>query len=145
MVPFRSFQHNITPEDQINSLKNFKKHLVPNGKLIINFFFPKPDLMLKKLGKSWKKIKIKTEKGDFILGGRYYFIDEINQNVNFKQVVSRDNKIIKELDFNMTYIFKREFELLLKLAGFKKWKVYGEFNYKPLKEKTQEMVWVVEK
>ena len=47
--------------------------------------------------------------------------------------------------FDMTFIGKKEFELLLKLSGFKKWNVYGGFKKELLKNTSQEMVWVIKK
>ena len=35
-------------------------------------------------------------------------------------------------------------KLLLRLVGFKKWNVYGEYNYEPLESYRQEMVWIIE-
>lgn len=142
LVPFRSFMHILTVDDQIKSLKNFKKHLAPKGKLILNFFFPKPELMVRKLGKVWK-YDIKSEKEKFKVVGMYTLLDEINQIAKFNQSLFKRNKRIWGNKFTMTYFYKREFELLLRLAGFNKYKAYGGFNYKPLKEKSQEMVWVV--
>jgi len=144
MVPFRSFMHNLTIEDQVKSLKNFRRYLSPNGKLIINFFFPKPELMTKKLGKVWK-YNIKANKEKLRAQGKYFLIDEVNQIAAFTQSLFQKNKEIWKGRFKMTYFYKREFELLLRLAGFRKWKLYGGFNYKPYTEKTQEMVWVIEK
>ena len=128
IIPFRSFLHNLTIEDQIKTLKNIKKHLAPNGKLILNFYYPDPKIL------SITKNKPKRmTKGTF-------FIDRINQ------VIVTVNKVGGNiLSFKTGFIYKREFELLLRLAGFRKWKVYGGFNYEPLKSYKQEMVWIIEK
>ncbi len=144
IVPFRSFLHNLTIDDQIKTLKNFRKHLLPNGKLILNFFFPTPKVILKTYGKEIKQI-IKTKEGKFILINKSYFIDEPNQIIESVNILLKDNKIIWRNKFRIVLIYKREFELLLRLAGFKKYKVYGGFNYQPLKTDKQEMVWIIER
>lgn len=145
IVPFRSFLHNLTADDQVKTLRNIRRHLAPGGRLVLNFFFPKPDLMVEG-AKKWKGDTIKTKNGNFkLIGHGFDSFDEINQIVKFKQSLYKEKKKIWSGNFKMAYIYKREFELLLQLSSFKKWKVYGGFEYKPLKDKYQEMVWIIEK
>lgn len=144
IIPFRSFIHNLTIDDQIKTLKNFKKHLLPNGKLILDLFFPTPEVIVKKYGKK-QKGTIKTKEGKFHIITKPYFIDEPNQIAESINTLIKDNKVIWKNKFRIAFIYKREFELLLRLAGFKKWKVYGGFNYQPLKSSKQLMIWIVEK
>lgn len=144
IIPFRSFLHNLTIGDQLKALKNFKRHLLPKGKLILNFYFPNPEVILKTYGKEIKKL-VKTKKEKFMWIKKSYFVDEPNQIVEFITKIIKGNKVVMKDKLRIAFIYKREFELLLKLAGFKKWKVYGGFNYQPLKSYKQEMVWVVEK
>ncbi len=127
IVPFRTFLFNLTIKDQIKTLKNFKKHLSKKGKLIINFFYPETEI----LSKTKYKTK-KTRKGTF-------FIDKPNQII---EMINKTKKGYRS--YRMALIYKREFELLLKLAGFKKWKVYGGFNKERLRSYNQEMVWIIE-
>jgi len=145
IIPFSSFLHNLTIEDQLKTLKNIRRHLEPKGKLILNFFFPNPEFILKTYGKEIKKGSINVEKKKFVVTNKSYFIDEVNQIVEFVKSLKFKNKIVLKSRFRIALIYKREFELLLRLAGFRKWKVYGGFNYEPLKSYKQEMVWIVEK
>lgn len=140
LIPYRAFLHNITIEDQLKTLKNIHRHLLPNGKLILNFFYPLWEVIFKTYGKI-----LKTKVGNMTMITKSQFVNQINQiiGVNFK--FKKGSKIVMQTNFQLAHIYKREFELLLKLAGFKKWKVYGGFNYKPLKSREQEMVWVAEK
>jgi len=144
IIPFRSFLHNLTIEDQLKTLKNIRRHLEPKGKLILNFFFPNPEFILKTYGKEIKEI-IKSNDKECTLINKSYFVDEVNQIVEVTQTLKEKNKAIWKVNFRIALIYKREFELLLRLAGFRKWKVFGGFNYKPLKSYKQEMVWIVEK
>jgi ubiquinone/menaquinone biosynthesis C-methylase UbiE len=144
IIPFRSFLHNLTIDDQIKTLKNIRNHLKPNGKLILNFFFPNPEVIVKTYGKEQKKT-IKTKDKKYTLINKSYFIDEVNQIVEFINTLKEKDKTIWKDKFQLAFIYKREFELLLCFAGFKKWKVYGGFDYKPLKSYKQEMIWIIEK
>lgn len=38
------------------------------------------------------------------------------------------------------WIYKYEMELLLRLAGFKNWEIFGNFNYRPLISETDAMI-----
>jgi len=125
IVPFRSFLHNLIIEDQIKTLKNIKKHLTKRGRLIINFYYPNPEMIAQTKDKSKK-----NKSGTFFVNR----IDQIIETIGSQSI-----------RFKTSFVYKREFELLLMLAGFKKWKVYGGFNYKPLKNFKQEMVWIIEK
>jgi ubiquinone/menaquinone biosynthesis C-methylase UbiE len=143
-IPFTSFLHNLTIEDQIKTLKNVRKHLESNGKLILDFFFPNPEVILKRYGKEIKEI-IKTKDRKYIRVTKSYFIDEPNQIVETINILKEKDRTIWRQKFRVAFIYKREFELLLYLAGFKKWKVYGGFDYEPLKSSKQRMVWIVKK
>ncbi len=144
IIPFRSFLHNLTIEDQIKTLKNIKNHLAPNGKLILNFFYPNPEVISKNYGKE-KKETIKTKDKKYTLISKSYFVDEVNQIVESINILKEKDKTIWKGKFRFAFIYKREFELLLRLAGFRKWKVYADFNRKPLKSYKQEMIWIIEK
>jgi len=143
IIPFKAFLHIFTAEDQIKALKNINKHLLLNGKLIVNFFLPNYRLMASNYGRHIKRT-IKTKSGKLLLIDKSYFVDEPNQIIEFKHTLLKNNKKIWSGKLRLALIYKKEFELLLKIAGFKKWEVYGGFNYGPLKSPTQEMVWIVQ-
>ncbi len=144
IIPFRSFLHNLTIEDQIKTLKNIKNHLAPNGKFILNFFFPNPEVILNTYGKEIKET-IKSKDKKYTLINKAYFVDEVNQIIEFINTLKENDKTVWEDKFQLAFIYKKEFELLLRLVGFKKWKVYADFNRKPLKSYKQEIVWIIEK
>jgi len=125
-------------------LKNIKNHLEPNGRLILNFFTPNPEFIVNNYGKEQKET-IKDGDKEYTLITKSYFIDEPNHIVEFVNMLKYKNKVVWKDKFRIVLIHKREFELLLRIVGFKKWKVYGGSNYEPLKSFKQEMVWIVEK
>ena len=146
IIPFRSFLHNLSLNDQIKTLKNCKEHLKSGGRLILNFFFPNPEVIVKNYGREKEDRIIELNGEKYILTSKSYFVDEADQIVEFIQTLKRENgEIVWRSKFQIALIYKREFELLLRLAGFKKWNVYGGYNYEPLESYRQEMVWVIEK
>ncbi len=142
LIPFRSFLHNLTIDDQVRTLKNCRRHLANNGKLVLNFFFPNPEIISNTYGKEIKE-SFDTEEGQVKLISKSYFVDEPEQLIECTFIRRKDNHIVSRT--RLVLIYKREFELLLKLAGFRRWQVYGGFEYQPLESYKQEMVWVIEK
>ncbi|MCC6013851.1 MAG: class I SAM-dependent methyltransferase [Candidatus Verstraetearchaeota archaeon] len=143
IVPFRTFLYNLTTEDQLKTLKNFKRNLKENGKVILNFFYPDIERMMS-FGKESEELII-TDTGEYVVRERSYFVDEINQIIETSVVVYKQGELYWKGSYRFALIYKREFELLLRLAGFRKWEVYGGFDYKPLTSYKQEMVWIIEK
>ena len=86
-----------------------------------------------------------TEEGQINWAHSAYFVNVPEQIVEFTFTWRKDNHIISGFRSRQAMIYKREFELLLKLAGFRNWQVYGGFEYQPLESYKQMMVWIVEK
>jgi hypothetical protein len=144
IVPYRAFNHIEKSEDQIKTLKNFRKHLKKGGRLILNFFYPDFNYMARMNGKATKKRKVMIRKKKYVMHEipRYSPIDQlIRVDWIFEDEKGKQKKVLK---IHLCYIYKKEFELLLKLAGFNKWKVYGGFKKEKLKNEKQEMVWIIE-
>jgi len=144
IIPFRSFLYNLTIDDQLSTLKSCRKHLNTNGKLSLNFFYPNRDIIANTYGKEIHQ-PIDTADGQVDLVSKSYFIDEPGQVIEFTFTWIKDNQILSRFRSRLSIIYKREFELLLRLAGFKRWQVYGGFDYQPLESYKQEMVWIIEK
>ena len=142
IVPFRSFLYNLNTNDQLKTLKNFKKHLAPGGRIILSFFYPDIERMMS-YGKESEEL-IVTDKGNFGLREKSYFVDEVNQIIEVAAIVYKGGEVYWKGNYRLALIYKREFEVLLRLAGFKKWSMYGGFDYRPLTSYKQEMVWVIE-
>lgn len=145
MVPYRAFNHVESSADQIRALKNFRRHLGRGGRLVLNFFYPSYTYMAKRDGKRAKRkaITIKGAKYCFEEIARY---EPIGQLIRVEWIITdpkgRTHGVLK---IHLSYIYKKEFELLLRAAGFRRWKVYGGFKGEKLKTEKQEMVWIIER
>lgn len=142
IVPFRSFLVNLTTDDQLKTLLNFKTHLLPGGRLILNFFYPDIERMMS-FGKESEDI-IVMDNGRYVLREKSFFVDEVNQTIETVSALFKDKELFWKGAYRLALIYKREFELLLRLTGFGKWLVYGGFDKRPLTSYKQEMVWIVE-
>lgn len=143
IIPFRSFLHNLTSTEQLQALKNLKAHLQTEGRLILNFFPPNPEFLVQKKDAYSEKIKIRRE--IYKLEIQTYFLDQLDQVVESITRIYKKETLLWEGVIRYALIFKKEFELLLRLAGFSRWEIYGGFEYEPFVNQKQEMVWVIQK
>ena len=143
IVPFRAFLHNLTSEDQIAALRCFRRHLAPGGRLILNMFMPSAHFIVKNYGKTIPTVI--DRKRRMVSFDESYFVDEPNQVIAVRGVLKKGAKTAARWNFRLALIYKKEFELLLRLAGFSKWKVYGGFKKEELVSSKQEMVWIIER
>ena len=144
IIPGRSFIHNITTDDQLATLKRCRKHLTDNGRLVMNLFYPNRDVMATKYGRETIMEMGKPVEGMELVTWSG-FVNEPDQVIVTKMTWKQDGKVVSEFKSELAYIYKREFELLLRLAGFSSWQVYGGFDYQPFESINQEMVWIVNK
>jgi len=149
ILPNRSFLHVTDQDDQINCLKNIYKHLKKNGIFVINFFNPSIELLLKcAIGNENFE-----DRGRFSgLDGNFYKVglnrknDIANQHQSliWRFTDEKSGKIIEE-KMNMRWIYKEEFKLLLKIAGFTRWEISGDFNRSKFNTNSPEQVWIIKK
>lgn len=144
IIPGRSFLHNITTDDQLSTLKCLRKHLADNGRLVMNFFYPSRDVMTASYGKE-RIMEMAHPVEGMELVAWSGFVNEPDQVIVAEFTWKQDGEVVSRFKAQLAYIYKREFELLLRLAGFSSWQVYGGFDYQPLESINQEMVWVVNK
>lgn len=142
IIPFRAFLHNKAIDDQLATLRCLRRHMLPKSRLIMNFFLPDHEFMLKSFGKTLHQV-LDVKSKTYRISKITRFVDIPNQLIHDTYVVRLGNKVINKCQYTLAFIYKREFELLLRLAGFKKWYVYGGFDLKPLKTSKQEMVWII--
>lgn len=144
IVPFRSFLHNITLEDQKAALRRFHQALRSEGRLALNFFTPNFEVICEEYGEP----DVRTIER----GGETYRLehlseieDAVDQVVRGTQTITKGGEVIQKASYRITLISKREFEVLLETTGWSDWEVYGGFDYEPLDDASQEMVWIVER
>ncbi|MFH2105838.1 MAG: class I SAM-dependent methyltransferase [Candidatus Micrarchaeota archaeon] len=148
IIPYNSFLHVEKQDEQIQTLRNIRGHLAPGGRLILNIFYPNFYYMAKKNGKT-TRVKhsdyINPKTGKRVQVSEYVKYYPIDQLIRSQRILKEEGKPIKKLRINLSYIYKKEFELLLKLAGFSKYLVYGGFKNEKLKSMAEHMVWIIER
>jgi ubiquinone/menaquinone biosynthesis C-methylase UbiE len=149
IIPFRSFLHLLTAENQKGCLRNVHRHLLPGGRLALNFFNPDLVMMAQRLPDKTRTRRLVEQRGD---GARR----EARPHSSAGQTVDHDqaedrlsdaNAVISRVYRNMRlrYVFRHEMEHLLTLCGFKIEALYGWFDRRPLADDSTEMVWIARK
>jgi len=146
-IPFRSFQHLLTVEDQLACLLCIRRHLAPNGRVVINIFNPdivriagwltsrKGCLQLTgEGGGGWKRWET-AEYAPATQGLDVTFADERLGEDGV--VVSRVYRGLK-----LRYAFRYEMEHLFARAGFEVEELYGDFFGSAFQGTSPEMVWL---
>jgi SAM-dependent methyltransferase len=146
MIPFNAFIHNMTQEAQIACLTGCHDHLLPGGQLAFDTFFPSSEI-------------IGTPAGTRVLEGEFPhpvtgFPIRMYDTRTFDRVAQTQHSI-NELELldatgnvetvirsqvDSRYIYKHEMELLLRVAGFSRWEIYGNFDRHPLTQESDAMV-----
>ncbi len=144
IIPFRAFLHNLTADDQLRTLRSCRSHLAPGGKLMLNFFFPDLQVLAESNGKDVRiRYNIEGKIIDHITNARY--VDELEQVVEITECLKKRGKILWKGSARMALIYKKEFELLLRLSGFRRWQLFFGFDCLQPPSTQQEMVWIIEK
>ena len=130
-IPFNSFLHNLSQEDQLATLRCCRGHLEPGGRLAITIFHPSAakliewadsEKLVKELPHGAGSLRVYDRARD----DRVEQIRHMTRRIEFLDAANRrtDERIFT---FDMRYIYKPEMELLLRVAGFSRWECRAMF------------------
>jgi SAM-dependent methyltransferase len=146
MIPFNAFIHNMTQEAQIRCLRLCREHLLPGGELTFDTFFPALEFVS-------TPEKTRVLEGEFPhpqtgLPIRMYdtrTIDRVAQvfhSLNEIELLAADGSLqtVHRSEISSRFFYKHEMVLLLRVAGFARWEIYGDFDRRPLTRENDAMV-----
>ena len=155
-LPYRTFQHLLTTEDQLTTLHGFRKRLAPGGRLVLNLFDPTAD-MVRVLNEpepsddiadlpidmefdepeSERRVRVRYRRG-------YALEAQILHQVFFYEILDGGSVVdIEQGELMLRYTYRFEMEHLLRLAGFSIVSLAGDFEAGPYAG-YGEQVWVAE-
>lgn len=143
IIPYRSFLHNTSIDDQVSTLETIYSHLQEGGKMVLNFYCPDIDFISENYGK-----EIRTDMEghpDLELVEYNELVDPVNWIIEFEKKVFQNGEEKWSSTGRSKMISKPEFELLLRQSSFSNWNVYGGFELGELENSKQEMVWIIDK
>ncbi len=134
-VPFRAFLHLLTVEEQISCLSSIRRHLKPEGRLILDLFNPSLHYLTDE-----SRLKESGDEPEFEMpdGRRVYRRDRIAKRNYFEQV--NDCELIYHVthpdgrkerlihSFPIRYLFRFEVEHLLARTGYRVEHLYGDYD-----------------
>jgi SAM-dependent methyltransferase len=146
MIPFNAFIHNMTQEAQIRCLKLCRHHLLPGGKLAFDTFFPSLEIV--GASQNTRVLEGELPHPQTGLPMRMYDtrsfdrVAQVQHSRNELELLddNGDVQTVHRSEVSSRYIYKQEMALLLRVAGFPRWEIYGDFDRRPLTLENEAMV-----
>lgn len=145
-IPFRSFLHLTSTEDQLQALGSIRRSLVPGGRLALNTFVPDPAFVAGHDGRRTLLDEFVDEDGRRCEIWSLPTYETTTQRIHMKAVCEvYDGERLAEVadaDIELRMVYRYEMEHLLLRSGFEIEALYGGFDERPLTEERREMIWV---
>ena len=148
-IPYRSFLHMPSTEDQLACLASVNRSLVPGGRLILNMFVPDPAFVAGQDRRRNLHGEFTDEQGRRC---ELWVIPEYEvttQNITIRAIVEaydgERHVETTESALHVRMVYRYEMEHLLARSGFEVEDLYGDFDERPLTEDCREMIWVARK
>jgi SAM-dependent methyltransferase len=145
-IPFNAFIHNMTQAAQIRCLELCREHLLPGGMLAFDTFFPSLEIIGSPQG-------TRVLEGEFShpvtgLPVRLYdtrtfdCVAQEQHSINEVELLAADGSVqaVYRSQISSRYLYKHEMELLLRVAGFRRWQIHGDFNRRLLTRESDAMI-----
>lgn len=139
LLPFNLFLNLVTQKDQLNTLKNIRKHISNKGLLVIDLNLPHVEKMIKEDGEMKFFYNVSNTLGKTIIEyycSKYNFLNQTEEALSIIEELVSDGTVKKFLTKDtLCFVFPREMKLLLELADFDLadvWRSYkgDKFDYK---------------
>jgi SAM-dependent methyltransferase len=146
MIPFNAFIHNMTQEAQISCLQHCRGHLRAGGQLVFDTFFPSLEVI--GTPPNTRVLEGELPHPQTGLPMRMYDtrtfdrVEQVQYSLNEIELLAADGSVqtVLRSQIRGRYIYKQEMELLLRVAGFARWEIHGDFDGRPLTRENDAMV-----
>ena len=135
IVPYRTFQHLLSPADQHDALATIREHLIPGGVLAFNIFDPQmefgPAVGATVLRKDTDFIQKSTGNRVVVWYAREYDpeMQIMEQELLFEEIDAGDRVVSRTRSLLvLRYSFRYEIEYLLERCGFEVVELLGDFD-----------------
>jgi hypothetical protein len=73
---------------------------------------------------------------------RFDRVAQVQHSLNEVELLAADGSVeaVHRSTASLRYVYKHEMELLLRVAGFARWEIYGDFDRRPLTQENDAMV-----
>lgn len=138
-IPFRTFLHNLTTEDQLATLAACRDALEPGGRLALNVFNPDVRLIARRMEQD-------PDRWEPFAAWEGY--QARNDYAPAAQVVTTSLRVRdaagkwRRTSIRLRYVHRYEMQHLLERSGFEVESLFGGFAGEPFGEGSTEMVWI---
>ena len=155
-MPFNALQHMYTTEDALACLKQVRRHLSPDGLLVLDVLMPDFEYLSRPPHQKFAGVDFKHPTYSAVYNyserSAYDAVRQLNQMwLYYTRVTPPPNDkncpYPKEYTIQLShrYYFPMELELLLETAGFDPLVRWGDFKGTPLQEGAESMIYVCQK
>jgi SAM-dependent methyltransferase len=144
-IPARGFQFLLTREEQRRCLECCARHLRPDGRLVIDVFNPRLDLLISPEGHRVGPTEFGGPDGVTITHRTHSEYDLADQTVSGLQRYEYDSDqghVVREYSLTLHYLFRFEMEWMLEACGFEVEALYGDFERGEFSADSPELVFV---
>jgi SAM-dependent methyltransferase len=146
MIPFNAFFHNVTTDDQLATLQACRDHLEPGGLLVFDSSFPGQAWIGAPSGK--RELEMEMPHPETGLPARMWDtrtfnrVEQLQYSYNEFELLDANGKVTATYPSQTTlrWIYKAEMELLLRITGFARWSLLGDYDGRPLQNETDTMI-----
>lgn len=140
-LPFRPIAHVLRIDDQIRLLENARRHLAPEGRLLLDFFHPDPRYLAAPMPESLQVERSEGARRIRRYGSLVPHRAEQVSDVLLRWEIEEQGRITeRRISFPMRWYHRFELEHLLARAGFEVEDLYGDFRGGPFADDSAEMV-----
>lgn len=143
---FNSFAHAEDTEQQLAALRCMRAALAPGGALVLHLSYPGPAYWAEPDGEPVMESEAPIPGTDHRLqlwDGRVKHVVEQRQHSTneYRELDASGNVVRRHVgDSTQRWLYRFELELLLRVAGFARWEIFGGFEREPLERPDQQMI-----
>ncbi len=149
VIAFRAFQHLLSVRDQRACLKHVRRHLRPNGRLVIHLFDPRLEYCLPQLRAAptmRTTVHDSTTGQDVSVAITDRHNDPVTQTFSerWHWTITRGGRVVRRFEdvLRLRWTYRQEMRHLFELTGFRVLAEYSDFKGSPPRYGA-EQVWVV--
>ena len=148
IIPSRSFQHLITPDEQRAALAAIRSHLQADGRLVLNLYDPRLDLCLpdspprSDVGDHADPESGRRVRRSFLSRSTDPLSQTLRETIRLELFDKDGTKLAEEeTSWSLRWTYRQEMRYLLELTGFAVEEAYSDFRGSP-PAYAREQVWV---
>lgn len=150
ILAINTLMHCHTLEDQLATLRTIQAHLQPEGKLIIDLFYPDPVMLAEVDGRLYFEDDLFDDVGELTV--QWYWRHSIDLAEQMRHLVYILDQIDSagrirrvQIPISLRFIYRYELELLLQTAGFRLAALYGNYDLEPFDSHSPRLIAVAVK